>query len=133
MYVCKSETLYSFSLKYIHITDWETTLLGHQVELEWRLRVFPSAFNLWFWISLHQGTLLFLYSKTYIAHVINCKWSRSVNFPLHMYLSITLSVWIMDMSFYCLIFGFEFHRIKVHSLILIFWNLHSTCYQLRMK
>ena len=48
---------HSFSLEHTHITDWETTLLGHQVELEWRLKVFPSASNLWFWISLHQGTL----------------------------------------------------------------------------
>ena len=32
-----------------------------------------------------------------------------------------------------LIFGFEFHCSKVHSLVLIFWNLHSICYQLRMK
>ena len=28
--------------------------------------------------------LLFLYSEIYIAHVINCKWSRPVNFPLRM-------------------------------------------------
>ena len=44
----------SFSLEHTHITDWETTLPGYQVELKWRLKVFSSA---WFWISLHQGTL----------------------------------------------------------------------------
>ena len=75
----------SFSLEHTHITDWETTLLGYQVELEWRLKVFPSASNLWFWISLLQSTLSFLYSKTYITHVINCEWSRSVNFPQRMF------------------------------------------------
>ena len=26
--------IHSFSLEHTHITDWETTLLGHQVELE---------------------------------------------------------------------------------------------------
>ena len=30
-------------------------------------------------------TLLFLNSETYIVHVINCEWSRSVNFPLRMF------------------------------------------------
>ena len=29
--------------------------------------------------------LLFLNSKIYIVHVINCEWSRSVNFPLRMF------------------------------------------------
>ena len=38
-------------------TDWETTLLGHKVELEWRLKVFSSTSNLSFWISPHPGTL----------------------------------------------------------------------------
>ena len=51
----------SFSLEHTHITDWETTLLGYQVELEWRLKVFPSASNLWFWISPLQGTLSCFY------------------------------------------------------------------------
>ena len=32
-----------------------------------------------------------------------------------------------------LIYGFEIHHTKVHSLVLIFWNLHSTCYKLQMK
>ena len=30
-------------------------------------------------------TLLFLYSKIYIVHVLNCEWSRSVNFSLRMF------------------------------------------------
>ena len=38
-------------------TDWETTLLGRKVELEWRLKVFPRTSNLLFWISPHQGML----------------------------------------------------------------------------
>ena len=29
-------------------TDWETTLLGHKVELEWRLKLFPSTSNILF-------------------------------------------------------------------------------------
>ena len=28
---------------------------------------------------------------------------------------------------------FEIHRFKVRSLVLKFWNLHSICYQLRIK
>ena len=54
-YVVVGELL--FSIEHIHITDRETTLLGYQVELEWRLKVFPGASNLWFWILPHQGTL----------------------------------------------------------------------------
>ena len=30
-------------------------------------------------------TLLFLYFKIYIVHIINCEWSRSVNFLLRMF------------------------------------------------
>ena len=30
-------------------------------------------------------TLLFLYSEIYIVDVINCEWSRSINFALHMF------------------------------------------------
>ena len=37
--------------------NWEATLLRCKVELEWRLKVFPSDINLWFWISPHQGML----------------------------------------------------------------------------
>ena len=29
--------------------------------------------------------LLFLYSEIYIVHIINCEWSRSVNFLLRMF------------------------------------------------
>ena len=45
-------TLFILSLE----TDWETTHLGYQVELEWRLKVFPRTSDLRFWISPHQGT-----------------------------------------------------------------------------
>ena len=38
-------------------TDWETTLLGRKVELEWRLKVFLRTSNLLFWVSPHQDTL----------------------------------------------------------------------------
>ena len=30
-------------------------------------------------------TLLFLYSETYIVHVINCEWSKSINFQLRIF------------------------------------------------
>ena len=60
-----------------------------QVELKWRLKVFSRTSDLWFWNSPYRGTLLFLNSKTYLVHVINyewsSEWSRSVNFPLHMF------------------------------------------------
>ena len=38
-------------------TDWVTTLLECKVELEWKLKVFPSTSNLLFWISPHQDML----------------------------------------------------------------------------
>ena len=40
----------------MYVTNWETTHLGHIMELEWRLKVFPSSIFILFWISLHQGT-----------------------------------------------------------------------------
>ena len=51
-------------------TDWETTLLGHYVELGCWLEVFSS---LVFWISLHQGTLFILCSKIqgYLLSLMN--------------------------------------------------------------
>ena len=63
-----------FSLEHIHI-NWlrDHTSWAH-VELEWRLRLFSSTSNLWFWISPQQGTLsLFLYFEIYIVHVIYCE------------------------------------------------------------
>ena len=50
--VCECWTLFILSLE----TDWETTHLGHQVELEWRLKVFSRTSDLQFWIPPHQGT-----------------------------------------------------------------------------
>ena len=67
-------------------TDWETTLLRYEVELEWRLKVFPTTSNILFLnFTAPKYAFLFLNSETYIVHVINCEWSRSVNFPLHMF------------------------------------------------
>ena len=34
--------------------------------------------------TIPRYTLLFLYSEIYIIHVINCEWSRSINFLLRM-------------------------------------------------
>ena len=60
-------------------TDWETTLLGHKVELEWRLKVFPSTSNLFFLNFIApRYAILFLNSKIYIVHVINHEWNRSM-------------------------------------------------------
>ena len=53
------------------------------VELDWRLKVFPSTFDLC--LEIHWYALLFLNFEIYIVHVINCEWSRFVNFPLHMF------------------------------------------------
>ena len=56
------------------------------VELEWRLKVFLSTSNLWVLnFTAPRYTLLFLNSKIYIVHVINCEWSRFVNFPLRIF------------------------------------------------
>ena len=35
--------------------------------------------------TVARYALLFLNSEIYIVHVINCEWSRSVNFPLRMF------------------------------------------------
>ena len=67
-------------------TNWETTFLVHQVEMEWWLKLFLSTYNpLVLNFSAPWYTYLFLNSKNYIAHVINCEWSRSINFPLRLF------------------------------------------------
>ena len=60
-----------FFQKHKHITNWETTLIGHQVELEWKLRVFSSASNLWSWISSLQGTLSCSYILKFTWHILS--------------------------------------------------------------
>ena len=43
--------------------------------------------NFWSFVlkfTTPRYTLLFLNFEIYITHVINCEWSRSINFPLHM-------------------------------------------------
>ena len=62
-------------------TDWETTLLGHKVELEWRLKVFSSTSNLFFFFlnfTTPRYTILFSNSQNHIVHVINHEWNRSM-------------------------------------------------------
>ena len=59
-------------------TDWETTLLGHQVELEWRLKVFLSnsqVLVLNFTTPRYAFYSLFHNSR---LHVIFHEWSRFV-------------------------------------------------------
>ena len=51
-----------------------------------KIRVFPSISNLWFLnFTALRYTLLFLYFEIYIVYVINCEWSRSINFLLRMF------------------------------------------------
>ena len=60
--------------------DWETTLHGHQLELEWRLKVFPSnsqVLVLNFIAPRYAFYSLFYNSRLY---VIFHEWSRSVFF-----------------------------------------------------
>ena len=58
-------------------TDWETTLLGRKVELEWRLKVFPSTSNILFLNFITpRYAILFSNSKNHIMHVINHEWNR---------------------------------------------------------
>ena len=58
-------------------TDWKTTLLGHKVELEWRLKV-PKYF--WSFVlnfTASRYAILFLNSEIYMVH-INHEWNRSM-------------------------------------------------------
>ena len=48
------------------------------VELEWRLKVFPSASIFVLKFTASRYALLYLNSEIYIGHVIDCEWSRSV-------------------------------------------------------
>ena len=61
----------SYSLILPLETDWETTLLGHKVKLEWRLKVFSSTSNLWFWISPHQGTLTYSWILKFAKYMLS--------------------------------------------------------------
>ena len=78
------------------------------------------------------------------VHDLECMWELdSLSFSLEhthiTYWEATLlgHKWNWSEDWKCskelLIFGFEIHHTKVHSLIPKFWNLLSTCYQLRMK
>ena len=49
------------------------------VELEWRLKVFPSASDLCFEFTTSRYAFLFLNSEIYIVYVINYEWSRSIS------------------------------------------------------
>ena len=67
-----------YSLIFFSETDLETTLLGHQVELEWRLKVLPSnsqVLVLNFTVPRYAFYSLFYNSR---LHVIFHEWSRFV-------------------------------------------------------
>ena len=60
-------------------TDWETTLLGRKVELEWRLKVFPRTSNLFVLnFTAPRYAIFFSNSENHIMHVINHEWNRSM-------------------------------------------------------
>ena len=63
-------------------TSWASSGIGVNIN-----SVLKKFWSLVLNFTAPRYTLLFLYSKTYITHVINCEWSRFVNFLLHMYLS----------------------------------------------
>ena len=74
------------------------------VELKWRLKVFPSAYNLCFelhHIKVHSLVLIFWNLQ---AHVIYYEWSRSVIFPLRISIfpskSWRKSIWYQIISRY---------------------------------
>ena len=53
-------------------TDWDATLLGHQVELEWRLKVFSSTSNILFLnFTTPKYTFLFLKFTWYMLSIAN--------------------------------------------------------------
>ena len=72
------DTLYSLLGNWLRDhTSWAL------VELEWRLKVFPSTSNILVLnFTAPKYTFFFLNSETYIIHVINCEWSRFVNFSI---------------------------------------------------
>ena len=80
---------HSFILSRTCTYNW---LRGHTSWASSRIEVKIKSIHKNFWSLVLNFTtprciLLFLNSKTYIVHIINCERSRSVNFPLYMYLS----------------------------------------------
>ena len=62
---------HSFSFEQTHrnwLRDHTSWVL---VELEWRLKVFSRTSDLWFWISLHQGTLSCSYILKLTKHMLS--------------------------------------------------------------
>ena len=81
-FVCECWTL-SYSLLGNWLRDHTFWALG---EIGVKIKSVPK----YFWSSILNFTapryaFLFLNSEIYIVHVINCEWSRSVNFPLRMF------------------------------------------------
>ena len=113
-------------------TDWETTLLRHQVELEWRLKVFPSTSNLLFLnFTVLRYTFLFFYSETYMVHVINCEWSRSVNFSLRIFYMRYKHVFFrtpFTSNFYAILYGHSFGYNHVFFQTPFTSNFHAILY-----
>ena len=56
-------------------TSWASSGIGVKIK-----SVLKNFWSLVLNFTALRYTLLFLYSETYIAHVINCEWNRSVNF-----------------------------------------------------
>ena len=52
------------------------------MELEWRLKVFPSFSIFVLKFTASRYALLYLNYEIYVVHVIDREWSKSINFPL---------------------------------------------------
>ena len=75
------DTLYSLLENWLRDhTSW--VLSGIGVKIKSFIKCFSSSvLN----FTASRYTLLFSYSEIYIGHIINCKWSRSINFPLRIF------------------------------------------------
>ena len=80
MYV-RVRLFHFYSLKYTHITDWDTTFLGHK--WNWSENRKCSQELLIFDFEIHHTKVHSLIPKFWnLVHVNNYEWSRFVNFPL---------------------------------------------------
>ena len=93
-------------------TSWASSGIGVKIK-----SVLKNFWSLVLNFTALRCTLLFLYSETYITHVINCEWSRSVNFPLHMYLSNGNDM--LTLLALCHPFGSPFLFVSLHACLLL--------------
>ena len=104
-------------------TDWETTLLGHQVELEWRLNVFPSnsqVLVLNFIAPKYAFYSLFYNSR---LHVIFHEWSRFVFVASAMFHALDLGFWVFSETFR--VFEIFWDFCESFGLGVVYWMLYD--------